>query len=265
MTATELKDPGLGAAVAAEWSKFSSLRSVRLTLVLGTLFGIAATGLLDWVVLATWDGWSVEDRAVFRAQDSSLAGLLVIGTVFVVLGVTTVSSEYSSRMAMLTFGVTPRRERVLLAKVLVVAAATFVATAVAIAGMMLLALILLAGLDLPGPEYGRLAEFVFGIATGSALFSVVAVAVTFVLRSAAGSVAGLLALSFLPPVLGPLLPSWWHDHAERYLIGPATDSLTLPVAYAPDGLGRGAAALVVGGWLAAALVLALVTLDRRDV
>lgn len=265
MTAADLRDPGLGAAVAAEWSKFSSLRSVRLTLLLGTVLGVAATALLDWAVLATWDDWSAEDRAVFRPAETSLAGLLVTGTVFVVLGVTTVSSEYSSRMAVPTFTATPRRERVLLAKVLVVAAATFVAAAVAVAGMVVVAQVVLAGLDLPAPRYGWLARFALGVATGSALFSVIAVAVTFVLRSAAGSVAGLLALNFVPPSLGPLLPSWWHEHAERYLIGPATDSLTLPAAYASEGLDRGPAALVVAVWLAAAVGLALVTLDRRDV
>ena len=43
MTATELRDPGFRAAVASEWSKFASLRSVRVALVLGTLLGIGAT------------------------------------------------------------------------------------------------------------------------------------------------------------------------------------------------------------------------------
>jgi ABC-2 type transport system permease protein len=266
MTAVALRDPGLRATVAAEWSKFASLRSVRVTLVLGTLLGVGVTALFCWLVLATWDDWPVEERAAFRPAEAALIGLLVTGTVFAVLGVTTVSSEYSSRMASLTFTVTPRRERVLLAKVLIVAVASFVATALAVVGMVVVARLMLARLDLPTPDALRVVRIVLGVAAGSALFSVVAVSVTFVVRSAAGSVAGLLALMFLPAILEPLLPSWWSEHAERYLIGAATDSLTLPaLADTPAALDRGVAALVVAGWIGASVGLALVALDRRDV
>lgn len=265
MTATELRDPGFRAAVASEWSKFASLRSVRVTLVLGTLLGIGTTALAGWAVLATWHEWSAEELAAFRPTDVALIGLILTGTIFVVLGVTTVSAEYASRMAALTFTVTPRRERVLLAKVLVVAAATFVATALAVLGMLVVARAMFAGLDRPTPGVTQVAGLVFGVAAGSALFSVFAVAVTFVLRSAAGSVAGLLVLTFGPLAVGPLLPSWWQEHGQRYLPSPAMDSLTLPaLADAADGLGRGTAALVTGGWLAAAVGIALVVLDRRD-
>lgn len=266
MTATDLRDPGLRAAVASEWSKFSSLRSVRVTLVLGTVLGIGVTALFGWLVLATWDDWPVEEQAAFRPAEAALIGLLVTGTVFVVLGVTTVSSEYSSRMAALTFTATPRRERVLVAKVLVVAAASFVATALAVAGMVLVSRLMLGGLGRPGPDPAQVLRIVLGVASGSALFAVVAVSVTFLLRSAAGSVAGLLALSFLPTIVGPMLPAWWSEHGERYLLGAAVDSLTLPaLADAPAGLSRGVAALVVAAWLGGLLGLALMTLDRRDV
>ncbi len=265
MTGTELRDPGFGAALASEWSKFSSLRSVRVTLVLGTLLGIGSTALFGWAVLATWDDWAVEEQAAFQPAEAALIGMLVTGTVFIVLGVTTVSSEYSSKMAALTFTATPRRHRVLLAKVLVVAAATFVAIALAVTGMVLVTQVMLAGLDRPSADAARVARIVLGIAAGAALFSVLAVAITFVLRSAAGSVAGLLALTYLPVIVGPTLPRWWEDHGQRYLPGAAIDSLTLPaLADTPAGLSRGVAALVAAAWLGAALGLALVTLDRRD-
>ncbi len=266
MTVTDLRDPGFRAAVAAEWTKFSSLRSVRVALVLGVVLGVGATALFGWAVLATWQEWPAEERAEFRPAESALIGMLLTGTVFVVLGVTTVSSEYGSRMAALTFTATPRRERVLLAKVLVVGAATFVATALAAGGMVLVTQVMFAGRGQPGPDADRLTQLVLGVAANAALFSAIVVGVTFVLRSAAGAVGGLLALTFVPPAVGPLLPDWWQEHGERYLPGAAMDSLTLPMlADAPDGLSRWVAALVVAGWLAAALGLALLTLERRDV
>ena len=263
---TDLRDPGFAATLRSEWTKFASLRSVRVTLGLGIVLGIAATGLLGWAVLATWDEWPAEERAAFAVLDTAVVGTLVTGVLFLVLGVTTVSSEYSSRMAGLTFTATPRRERVLAAKVLVVAAATLVATVVAVAGMVALALLVFSGLDRPGPEAGRVVRVVLGIGVNAALSSVLAVSLTFVLRSAAGSVAALLGLSFGPAVAGPFLPGWWAEHGQRYLLGPAMDSLTLPsFPDSPPGLGTGAAALVVAAWLAVFLAAALATLRRRDV
>jgi ABC-2 type transport system permease protein len=263
---TDLRSPGFGATVASEWTKLTSLRSARVTLVLGVVLGIGATALLGWAVLATWAEWSAEDRAAFSPVETSLIGTILTGTLFTVLGVTAVSSEYGSRMAALTFTATPRRERVLLAKVVVVAAVTFVASLVAVAGMLLVTGLIFAGEDVPAVGAGPALRVALGFAAGAPLFPVIAVAVTFVLRSAAGSVAALLGLLFGPYVLAPFLPQWWEDHGQRYLPGAASDSLTLPsFPDSPEGLSTWLAALVVAGWLAAFLGLAVVALDRRDV
>jgi ABC-type transport system involved in multi-copper enzyme maturation permease subunit len=265
MTAV-LPDPGFGATLRSEWTKFSSLRSARLTLLLGTVFGIGAAALLGWAVLATWDEWTPEDRAAFVPAEDALIGTIITGTLFAVLGVTVVSSEYSSRMAALTFTATPRRWRVLLAKVLVVAVATTVATAIAALGMILVGLAMFAGLHQTTPGAGRLVRIVLAVAANSTLLPVLGVALTFVLRSAAGSVAALLMLTFGPLALGPLLPQWWGDHGQFYLPGAAMDALTLPGFTDVAGqLDRGPAALVVAGWLVLFLGAAAVVLDRRDV
>jgi ABC-2 type transport system permease protein len=259
-------DPGFTATVAAEWTKLASLRSARVTLLLGTVLGIGSTALLGWAVLATWQEWSAEERATFNPVETSLVGTLLTATLFAVLGVTVVSSEYGSRMATLTFTATPRRGRVLLAKVVVVAAATFVATLVAVAGMVLVARVMFAGYDLPTASTGRIVRIVVGVAAGAPLFPVIGIALAFVLRSAAGSVTALLGLLFGPFVLAPFLPRWWQEHGQRYLPGAAGDSLTLPpLADSPDQLSTGLAALTVAGWLALFLGLALLVLDRRDV
>lgn len=265
MTAV-LPDPGFGATLRSEWTKFFSLRSARVTLLLGSAFGIGVTALLGWAVLATWHEWSPEEKAAFVPAESALIGTIITGMLFAVLGVTVVSSEYSSRMATVTFTVTPRRERVLLAKVLVVAVVTLVATAVAVVGMILVALVMFAGQDQPTPGVGRLARIVVAVASNSTLLPVLGVALTFVLRSAAGSVAALLMLTFGPLALGPLLPQWWADHGQRYVPGAAIDALTLPqFATEPGLLDRGPAALVVAGWLVLFIGAAAMVLNRRDV
>jgi ABC-2 type transport system permease protein len=263
---TDLRTPDFRATLASEWTKFSSQRSTRVTLVLGTLLGIAATALIGWAVLATWSEWSPEDRATFNPAETALVGTILTGTLFSVLGVTAVSAEYSSRMATLTFTATPRRGRVLAAKVVVVTVVTFVATLLAVAGMLLVARVMFAGHDLPTVDASRLVRVVLGVAAGAPLFPVIGVALTFVLRSAAGSVAALLGFLFGPLALSPFLPSWWGEHGQRFMPGDAMDSLTIPsLTDAADRLNAGAAALVVAAWLAAFLGLALLVLDRRDV
>jgi ABC-2 type transport system permease protein len=263
---TDLGVPGFGAALASEWTKFASLRSVRVTLLLGIVLGVGATALGGWAVLATWQEWPAEERATFNPVETSLIGTVLTGTLFAVLGVTAVSSEYSSRMAALTFTATPRRERVLLAKAVMVAAVTAVATLLAVAGMVLVARIMFAGYDVPTAGAGRIARVVLGVAAGAPLFPVIGVALTFVLRSAAGSVTALLGLIYAPYVLAPFLPRWWQDDALRFLPAAASDSLTLPpMADSPEQLSTWLAALTVAGWLAVFLGAAVVVLDRRDV
>jgi ABC-2 type transport system permease protein len=266
VTTPPMTEPGFRATCAAEWTKLASLRSARVTLVLGTLLGIGVTALVCWAVLATWHEWSPEDRAAFDPVETALVGTILTGTLFAVLGVTAVSAEYSSRMAMLTFTATPRRERVLLAKAVVVAAVTCVASLVAVTGMVLVALVMFAGQDLPPVHAGQVARLAFGFAAGAPLFPVLGVALAFLLRSAAGSVTAMLGLIFGPVVLAPFLPQWWADHGARYLPGPASDNLTLSALVDPsDRMSVWLAALVVAGWLAAFLGAAAVVLDRRDV
>lgn len=256
--------PGFGATLASEWSKLTSLRSARVTVVLGIVLGIVVTGLLCWAVVATWDEWPPEERATFDPTETSLVGVILTAVFFAVLGLTSVTSEYSSRMIALTFTATPRRERVLLAKMLVVAALTALGTLVAVIGMIVVARTVFAGYDLPSPGAGRTAHIVLGITAGSPLFPVIGVAVAFVLRSAAGSVVALLGLIFGPLAFAPLLPRWWQEQGQRYLPGQATDSLTLRFLDDPAQLGIAMAALTLAAWLVAIIGLAAVVVARRD-
>jgi hypothetical protein len=155
---------------------------------------------------------------------------------------------------------------VLLAKAAVVTIVTFAATLIAVAGMVLVARVMFAGYDLPTASTGRIVRIVVGVAAEAPLFPVLGIALTFVLRSAAGSVTALLGLIFGPFVLTPFLPQWWEDHGQRYLPGAAADSLTLPpLPDTPEGLSTWLAALTVAGWLAVFLGPVLVVLNRRDV
>ena len=253
---------GFGAALGSEWAKLSSMRSFRLTLVLGTVLGIGVAALLAWVVLLTWRDWPAEDVAAFDVTESAMIGTLLTTVLFAVLGVTAVTSEYASRMIMLTLTATPRRGRVLAAKLIVVSAATLVASLVATTGMVVTVRLMLANLDFPASSDA--VRTVLGVSALAWVLPFLAVCLATVLRSAAGTVAAILGFIFLPGILGPLLPSWWSRVGQRYLLGNAADSLSLSHLPQPGYLSVPVAALVLAIWLAAFATLAYVALQRRD-
>lgn len=255
---------GFGAALSSEWRKLSSLRSVRVTLTLGVVFGIGIAALLAWAILLTWRDWPAEEVAAFDPDESAVIGTLVTTVLFAVLGVTAVTSEYASRMVMLTFTATPRRGRVLAAKLIVVSVATVLATLLAAVGMVLAVRVLLAGVDLPDGSLRTAARTVFAVSVLSFVLPYLAVCLATVVRSAAGTVAAILGFVFVPGIVTPLLPRWWKEEGQRYLVGNAADSLSFGHGGEPQYLSYPVALLVLVIWLAAFTAAAAVILQRRD-
>jgi ABC-2 type transport system permease protein len=257
---------GFRDTLAAEWVKLSSLRSFRLTLLIGTGLGILVSGLLAWAVLLTWRDWPADEVAAFDPVDSATIGTLVTTILFSVLGVTAVTSEYGSRMIMLTLTASPRRGRVLAAKLIVVCVSTLVASLVAVVGMVVVFRLVVSGADLPGSTTGDTVRTVLASTLLAWVLPFLAVCLATAIRSAAGTVAAVLGFVFVPAIVTPLLPSWWKEEGQRYLVGNAADSLSYGTG-GPDAelyLSRPVAGLVLLLWLAALAALAYGVLERRD-
>jgi ABC-2 type transport system permease protein len=260
---------GFRAALGAEWLKLSSLRSFRLTLLIGSGLGIAVSALLAWAVLLTWRDWPADEVAAFDPADSATIGTLVTTIFFAVLGVTAVTSEYGSRMIMLTLTATPRRGRILAAKLIVVSVSTLVASLVATVGMVLVFRLIVAGADLPGSSAGSTVRTILAASLLTWVLPFLAVCLATAIRSAAGTVAAVLGFVFVPAIVTPLLPRWWREEGQRYLVGNAADSLSYGsgTTSGPDPelyLSRPVATLVLLLWLAAFAALAYLLLERRD-
>ncbi len=253
-------DPGPSAAIRAEWSKFWTARAPRRNLALGTVLVALVTGL-------TFDDWPAQEQATFDPILYPMAGTLFVAIFFVAVGVNVAASEYSSGMIRLTFTATPRRERVLYAKALVVAVATTLAGLVAIAGMLGLSQLIYAANDLPTASLsdGALWRTIISLAVLGPIFPVMGTALTFILRSTAGAITATLALVFAPSLFGPLLPAWWQENVVSLLPGPASDSIA--IGHLDDSdiyLAPGAAAVVVVVWLAITWFATRAIVNRRD-
>src|SRR5690606_27406912 len=112
----------------SEWVKLTTLRSTYLTITLGIVLSIGTSALVALAVGNSFDGSGVAtaEEVVAEPIITSMVGNIFTIIAFSVFGVLVTSSEYSSGMIRLTLTATPRRGRVLLAKLLLVTGTTMV-------------------------------------------------------------------------------------------------------------------------------------------
>jgi hypothetical protein len=254
------------ATLRSEWTKLVTLRSVKVMTALGVLLSVGLTGLLSFAVGHSASRWSAADRASFEPISFSMVGGLVTAIFFSMIAVSAATSEYGTGLIRVTLAATPRRGRVVAAKLLCVAGLTLVAETVATVAMFLVGQGILASYGVSHATLGNGAAF-RTVATTSLLapvLPVVGVALGLALRSTAGALVSLLVLVFGPPSLGALLPTGW-THPLRYLLGAASDAIT--VGHLPDaaaGLWPGTAAMVLVGWVALFAAVGWACVERRD-
>ncbi len=255
------------ATLGSEWSKFVTLRATWTTLMLALVLSVATTALLNWVIGWSWNEWSEADRLAFEPFTYSLSGLLFGGILFVVLGVNLVAQEYSSGMIRQTFTTTPRRGRVLAAKLIVNTAVSMVA-AVITTVMVLVGRAVFSAYDVPtvSPTERDAVLALLGLTAVAPVFPAIGVAVAFLLRSAAAAITLVLALLFIPSMFGGLLPRRWQKDVMAWLPGPLTDSVS--IGHLQEG-----GAMYKDQWVATAALVAwivlilggtLIALNRRD-
>jgi ABC-2 type transport system permease protein len=255
------------ATLRSEWTKLRSLRSTKVMLAAGLLLALALSALLANVVGNTWDDWKPADRRDYEPIGAALIGQLASAILFLVLGVKAATAEYGSGMMRLTLTATPRRGRVLAAKGLVVAAVTLVAALVCNVAMFLMAQVILSayGLETTSLGDGDALRAVLASSALAPLFPVIGLALGIALRSTAATIIAVLAVIFVPPFLGGVLPRSWQGDALEYVPMAASDAIALGhLPGAAEGLSPAVAALVVAGWLVVFLGGAWALFERRD-
>lgn len=137
---TTAKHPGFDTTLVSEWTKLRSVRSTWIVTGLAVVLSIgfsAAIALVMGLTSEPFDTWSEADRVMSDPVTSSMPGLLFSLILLIVLGVTAVTSEYSSSTIRTTFIVTPDRIRVWGAKAIIVGLLGLVIHVIAVPGMFL--------------------------------------------------------------------------------------------------------------------------------
>ncbi|MEQ4305426.1 ABC transporter permease [Plantactinospora sp. B6F1] len=251
---------GLPGAIASEWTKLWSVRSVWWCLLSSALLMAATAGQLAiYVANGNTDDDPANDRGVLAVGRIAVDAVELTQFAVIALALLTITSEYSSGTIRGTLQWIPSRARMLLAKTTVVAGVTF-GTGLLLGGLGAAVAVAVLG------EWGRLepAETVghaVGLAGYLALISVCTLGLGAALRGAVGTLVTLfLLLAIVPtmlrlPDLGPLnaIADALPGSAGLHFLRGESDAYPALV-----GL------LIVAGWAVAALLAGLAVLRRRD-
>lgn len=258
------RPPGAAAALASEWRKLWALPANRG--ILAAAFGLSVGITLLMVVFG-------DTAAIGREQDESRYSVVFFGStlavwVFCALAANTVASEYRSGAIALTLTATPRRWRVLAAKLVIVATLALLGgLAISFANFAITQVVLMAsgGPSINLSDPGALRAVLSYIPVSALSQSLLAACAAVVLRSAPAAVVFTALLGTLPIVGAQFMGSWWGDNVPRYMTGAAAESLAgLAVPGTPGYLPVLPAALVIVVWSAVFTIVAMAVFSRRD-
>ena len=257
--AWRVRDRGV---VRSEWIKLRSVRSNVITLLAAGAvligFGVLFSALAGGTTNGPFDDASPDSLS------TAFAGMDLAQVALGVLGALVVTSEFASGLIRAMFAAVPKRIPVLRAKAATVGAATWIVMTVAAFVTFLAAQAVYAG---DGPTYALtddgVLRAVFGVGVYSTGVALMGVALGFILRSTASSVATLIAGLMIVPGLAGLLPDSIGDVVTKILPSNAGQSFT-QLTPSADMLSWGAGLAVFAAWVVGLLALAGWTLRRRD-
>ena len=261
--------PGFGATLRSEWTKLRSLRSTWIIVSLAIGLSIGFSALIALVSGLTSDSWNDGVRAAFDPVLTTNSGSLFGCILLIVLGVTAVTSEYSSGMIRTTFISNPRRTRVLAAKGTVVALLGLMVTAISIPGMFLVSQPIFGHYGLATANITDSSTYRILIAiilTQMLNYALLPFAISWLLRGTASAITVSIGFLWLPWMLGPILPDVVKHNVLRFLPDVAANSISgIYKVGTPQHLSQNPAMIVIALWLVGSLVVAGITLNRRDV
>ncbi|MFI7574000.1 ABC transporter permease [Micromonospora sp. NPDC049497] len=254
-----------GRVLHAEWIKLWSLRSTYWT-ILATLAAMVLIGVMLGVASLTDGGAAGPDGRMAIGLGYSFAQVVVA-----VLGVLTITGEYSTGMIRSTLAAVPTRLPVLAAKAVLVATVGFAL------GVVGVAVSYLASYPLLGPDnVASLADAeVRRIFWGSGLYlagvGLLSLAIGAIIRHSAGAITLVLGVLLLLSTLWQLLmmTSDWFTRSYAYLPSVAGERIAAPeatdsVAGVPQALAPWQGFAVFALYIGVALTVAAVLLRKRD-
>lgn len=267
--------------VRSEWIKLRTLRStiILLSITLVVMVGLAILSGWGLAMSAGFQG-DVPPEQQAQMAESGVQGLqgaaytvpaggIIFGQLLIAsLAVVLIASEWGTGMIRSTMVAVPKRVPALLAKNLVIAAASFVVGVVAALISYYVAQPFLAGEDLDfAITQDGIIPSIINTGTYLALIAVISMAIGTLLRNTAGGIVTAVGLFFVLPVIVVNILAGladWIPDAARFLPTNAGTQL-VAVDIAEDALNQWQGGLVMAAWAVLLLVISLIVAKRRDV
>ncbi|GAA1695621.1 ABC transporter permease [Glycomyces endophyticus] len=245
----------------SEWTKLWSLRSTWIVLLCAVVF----SGGLGALISA-----SVPDDQAVGGADAALsfamAGVSLSSVFVAVLGILTITGEYTTGSIRSTLSAAPKRLGMLWSKALVFGAVVAVLFTAMVFATFYMSQALLDGTaigDVSLSDDGVL-RAMFGYVAMIVYLALLAIAIGAILRNSAGSIGFYVGVIMILPQLATLLPWEWVDDVVPYAPGNVPNTIAV-VDTSMGTLSLGESWLWMGIWLVVAYGLAGVLLKRRDV
>ncbi|MDT3442340.1 MULTISPECIES: ABC transporter permease [unclassified Pseudofrankia] len=249
----------------SEWTKLTSLRSTMWTMLAALVVTVGFGCLIPAITVSEWHNSTPQERAENFTEPvmTSLAGGYFSQIAIGVLGVLLITGEYSTGMIRTSLGAVPHRLPVLFAKAAVFGVASFALSLVSIltaffCGQAILHQIGL-GVSIGDPHVVR-------VLLGGAFFvttiGLLGLALGTLIRSTGGSIAALLGLIFVVPIITGLLPGDWGS-IHKFVPDGGGEAL-VTVVRDSDVMTPLGGLVVLLAWIVVGLGAAAYTMVRRD-
>lgn len=249
--------------IKSEWTKFRSLRSTNITLLVSVVLTVGLGALICAVTAAHWLHADPGEHAHFNATDRSLSGLNISQLAVGVLGVLLITGEYATGMIRASLTVVPKRLPVLWAKLAVFTVVVGIVSIASSFAAFFAGQAFLSGrhiqATLSSPHAVRM---IIGGGVYLLLVGIIGMSLGTIVRNTAAAISSLVALFFVIPPVMDLLPQSWANDIGPYLPPNAGTAFWGH----PDGAHLSAlnGFLVLCAWAAVAVAAAAVRLTTHD-
>lgn len=245
----------------SEWIKLRTVRSTIWSYATVIVISLGLALLMSSTLTLQGGMQIAEPEQTSWMIQVSTFGIIFGQLVVAVLGVLSISGEYSTGMVRSSLTAVPRRLPVLAAKAIVLFVCTYIVGLVSVVSSYLVASPIMAGkgisTSLTDPD---LFLPLLSAALYLSLVAVFSLGLGTILRSSAGGIAAALGVILLLPTVLQLIPADWVADLMPYILSNAgTASFVMNGTMEPwQNI------LVVLGWVAVSLAGAAVLLKRRD-
>lgn len=255
--------------VHSEWIKLTTHRMSHMLILIAAVVSLGITALMMWGIGFSWNEMSAADQAAIVPLDTSMVGVFFAGIISLVVAANIVTNEYSSGMIRQTMTVTSDRKMVVLAKMAVVTGYLLIPITLITFATIWVGQLVLGAYDIPTADvFGSDFGLILGLSLSGLFYPALTVALGFILRSSAATIAVVMLTMFFPAMFGGLLPRSIQENVLAFLPGNTLDALVMGDRnpdYAQYLDSPALAGIVTVLWLVAITAAAIWNVNRRDV